>query len=143
VRQTTAGGFIGLLGSRWGFGGGPPRPAVDGDFHLPVTQIVARDRPVAFISSFDCEKEGYASYRNSPLWQLRQDLAALNGDEAFRRSLPFAVPRTLTWERGSTIAWFTAFSGETSQAMVGTLFRLPRPGSRGHPRLHRLRGALR
>jgi hypothetical protein len=73
------------------------RPADHGNFHLPMTEVVTRDGPVAFISSFYWEKEGYASYRDSPLWQLRQDLAALNHDDAFIRSLPAPVPRTLTW----------------------------------------------
>src|SRR5258706_16172775 len=56
-----------------------------------------KHHPVAFISSFTRELDGCGSHRDSPLWRLRQDLADLNHDESFIKSLPMPAPRTLTW----------------------------------------------
>ena len=52
--------------------------------------------PIAFISSFYKEID-YADRHNSPLWQLRQDLAALNEDVSLKSSLGIDTSRTVAW----------------------------------------------
>lgn len=55
------------------------------------------ENPIVFVSSFYREKEGYSDRWHSPLWQLRQRLAALNADASFRDNLPAQAPRLITW----------------------------------------------
>ncbi|MBZ5596021.1 MAG: hypothetical protein LAP39_27580 [Acidobacteriia bacterium] len=54
------------------------------------------DHPIAFISSFYKEVE-YDDRHNSPLWRLRQELAALNEDTSFKSGLGIASSRWVTW----------------------------------------------
>ena len=41
------------------------------------------DHPIVFVSSFYRETVDYAERWDSPLWKLRQELAALNVDKSF------------------------------------------------------------
>ncbi len=55
------------------------------------------NRPVVFVSSFYREREDYPTYRASPLWQLRQELAKLNSDATLRVTAGVPDSRPLTW----------------------------------------------
>jgi len=58
--------------------------------------MITGEHPIAFVSSFYKEAD-YADRHDSPLWRIRQELAALNDDVSFKRSLRVDESCTIVW----------------------------------------------